>query len=181
MLWRAWNLESLKLHTWLGALGKGKKEREKKKEKERLKKRKEKTFVLSLILQVWDSDSFIIFDLACIITSNLEIIVNSKKSQDIYYIVSSISGVYYNLVPLLMMCFKVSFLHENRAVLFEHFSHLLNCLGLWTIRNFLTPAVTYCFWSRNNQLRIFNYLIYGLNILLCITIKNMYQIFLYPM
>lgn len=61
----------------------------KKKEKKRKKNPK-----ISLILQVWDWDSLMILDLACIRTLNLEIIINTKKSHNIYYIVSSISGVY---------------------------------------------------------------------------------------
>lgn len=62
--------------------------------KKKEKKRKEKGFFFSLILQVWDWDSLMILDLTCIRTLNLEIIFNTKKSHDIYYIVSSISGVY---------------------------------------------------------------------------------------
>lgn len=78
-IWKAWSC-------WPVCVLWGKKKKE--------KKRKEKGFFFSLILQVWDWDSLMILDLACIRTLNLEIIFNTKKSRDIYYIVSSISGVY---------------------------------------------------------------------------------------
>lgn len=128
-----------------------------------------------ILSQGWDSDSLLILDLAGIRKLNLEITVNSKKTQDIYYIDSSISVVYYCLVTLLMTDFKVSFLHENGAVILWHCIHMSNCLGLWTIRNLWSLAVTYYFWGRIDQ-----FMIIKLSDLLfkCISmpfIKKMYQ------
>jgi len=84
------------------------------------------------------SDSLLILDLACIRKLNLEIIVNSKISQDIYYIDPSISDIYYCPVTLLMPFFKVSFLHENGAVFLGHYGRISNCLCLWTVRKHWT-------------------------------------------
>lgn len=174
MLWRACNLEGLELLPWFcargGGGGKGKKKKKslffssnsqinnnsKKSPLPFLSRRhaqmnQNEEVILS---QGCDSDSLLLLVLACIRKLNLEITVNSKKSQGIYYIDPSISGVYNCFVTLLMPCFKVSFLHENGAVILTTLQSHTKLPGAWTIRNLWTLAVTYFFWGRNDQFTV---------------------------